>query len=171
MRDLWLKFRLTPEILPSPRAAGQLQRERQRATTTILAQRHFAPGLILSDSNASRAARHPSSRPGGSPRRIHCYWDFSASPVKRPWIFRAISSRKTWTACSPRPAAAIRLFSEANRTTAFRLMADFRAHRVTGWRRGRLLLGKPDFVLSRARRSSGCSRWGSSGRNRRSSRN
>ncbi len=59
MRDLWLKFRLTPEILPSPHAAGQLQRERQRATTTILAQRHFAPGLILSDSNASRAARHP----------------------------------------------------------------------------------------------------------------
>src|SRR3989442_3445808 len=38
-----------------------------------------------------------------------------------------------------------------NRDTELRMMALFRAHGVTGWRRGALLTGRPDFVFRRER--------------------
>jgi len=45
--------------------------------------------------------------------------------------------------------AAIR--SSGNRATELRLMAIFRAHGITGWRRHLPLPGRPDFVFPRAR--------------------
>ena len=41
--------------------------------------------------------------------------------------------------------AAIR--SRGNRATELRLIARFREHGITGWRRNRPLFGKPDFVF------------------------
>jgi len=41
--------------------------------------------------------------------------------------------------------AAIR--SRGNRSTELRLMQVFRTHGITGWRRGRALPGRPDFVF------------------------
>lgn len=41
--------------------------------------------------------------------------------------------------------AAIR--STGNKATELRLIQVFRAHRITGWRRGSKLPGKPDFVF------------------------
>lgn len=45
--------------------------------------------------------------------------------------------------------AAIR--STGNRDTELKLVAIFRAHRITGWRRYQTLAGKPDFLFRRAR--------------------
>ena len=36
---------------------------------------------------------------------------------------------------------------KGNKETELRLMALFRAHGITGWRRGQKLFGKPDFVF------------------------
>jgi DNA mismatch endonuclease (patch repair protein) len=38
-----------------------------------------------------------------------------------------------------------------NKATELRMMALFRAHGITGWRRGARLFGKPDFVFRRER--------------------
>ena len=40
-----------------------------------------------------------------------------------------------------------RVRSRGNRATELRLIALMRGHRITGWRRGVPLPGKPDFVL------------------------
>ena len=45
--------------------------------------------------------------------------------------------------------AAIR--SRGNVATELRMVALFRAHGITGWRRGVALMGKPDFVFRRER--------------------
>ena len=45
--------------------------------------------------------------------------------------------------------AAIR--GSGNKDTELRMMALFRAHVITGWRRGVPLFGKPDFVFRRER--------------------
>jgi DNA mismatch endonuclease (patch repair protein) len=45
--------------------------------------------------------------------------------------------------------AAIR--SRGNKATELRMIALFRAHGITGWRRGVALCGKPDFVFRRGR--------------------
>jgi DNA mismatch endonuclease (patch repair protein) len=37
--------------------------------------------------------------------------------------------------------------ARGNKATELRLMAVFRGHRITGWRRGSKLPGKPDFVF------------------------
>jgi DNA mismatch endonuclease (patch repair protein) len=44
-----------------------------------------------------------------------------------------------------------RIRGSGNKDTELRMMALFRAHRVTGWRRGVTLFGKPDFVFHRER--------------------
>jgi len=41
--------------------------------------------------------------------------------------------------------------SRGNRATELRMVALFRAHGITGWRRGVALIGKPDFVFRRER--------------------
>jgi DNA mismatch endonuclease (patch repair protein) len=41
--------------------------------------------------------------------------------------------------------------SRGNKETELRLLAILRLHRITGWRRGYRLLGKPDFVFPHAR--------------------
>lgn len=40
-----------------------------------------------------------------------------------------------------------RVCGKGNRGTELRLMQIFRAHEITGWRRGSELPGRPDFVL------------------------
>jgi len=40
---------------------------------------------------------------------------------------------------------------KGNKATELRMIALFRAHGITGWRRGVALLGKPDFVFRRER--------------------
>ena len=40
-----------------------------------------------------------------------------------------------------------RIRSRGNRGTELRLMAVFRAHGITGWRRNRPVFGRPDFVF------------------------
>lgn len=45
--------------------------------------------------------------------------------------------------------AAIR--SRGNRATEMRLIAVFRAQRITGWRRNQPLFGRPDFVFPKLR--------------------
>ena len=44
-----------------------------------------------------------------------------------------------------------RIRGSGNRDTELRLMALFRAHGTTGWRRRQKLFGKPDFVFRRMR--------------------
>jgi DNA mismatch endonuclease (patch repair protein) len=44
-----------------------------------------------------------------------------------------------------------RIRSSGNKDTELKLVAMLREHRVTGWRRGWPLLGKPDFVFARMR--------------------
>lgn len=39
--------------------------------------------------------------------------------------------------------------SRGNRATELRLIALMRAHGIAGWRRGSMLIGKPDFVIAR----------------------
>lgn len=41
--------------------------------------------------------------------------------------------------------------SRGNRATELRLIAIFREHRISGWRRGVLVAGKPDFVFRNAK--------------------
>ena len=41
--------------------------------------------------------------------------------------------------------------SRGNRATELRLIALMREHRITGWRRGAPVFGKPDFVFRRER--------------------
>jgi DNA mismatch endonuclease (patch repair protein) len=44
-----------------------------------------------------------------------------------------------------------RILGSGNKDTEQRMMLLFRAHRITGWRRGVALFGKPDFVFHRER--------------------
>lgn len=44
-----------------------------------------------------------------------------------------------------------RIRGSGNRDTELRMIALLRAHRITGWRRGVSLFGKPDFVFRRER--------------------
>jgi len=44
-----------------------------------------------------------------------------------------------------------RIRGKGNRGTELRLIAIFRAHGITGWRRNHALYGKPDFVFRAAR--------------------
>jgi DNA mismatch endonuclease, patch repair protein len=44
-----------------------------------------------------------------------------------------------------------RVKSRGNKSTELRLIAIFKRHSITGWRRGRPLFGKPDFVFPAAR--------------------
>ena len=44
-----------------------------------------------------------------------------------------------------------RIRGSGNRDTELRMIALFRAHRISGWRRKQRLLGKPDFVFPRER--------------------
>ena len=41
--------------------------------------------------------------------------------------------------------------SKGNKDTELKLISIFREHRITGWRRGSRLFGKPDFVFRRER--------------------
>lgn len=41
--------------------------------------------------------------------------------------------------------------SRGNKATELRMIALFRAHGITGWRRGVALFGKPDFVFGAAK--------------------
>jgi DNA mismatch endonuclease, patch repair protein len=43
-----------------------------------------------------------------------------------------------------------RIRSRGNLTTELRLIQAMRRHRITGWRRGSTLPGRPDFVFKRA---------------------
>lgn len=61
-----------------------------------------------------------------------------------------------WTACgrmadvftpAKRSAVMSLIRSRGNRDTKVRMIALFRAHRITGWRRSAPLPGKPDFVF------------------------
>ncbi|HSH93680.1 MAG TPA: very short patch repair endonuclease [Roseimicrobium sp.] len=45
--------------------------------------------------------------------------------------------------------AAIR--GKGNKDTELRMMVLFREHGITGWRRGQVLMGKPDFVFRKER--------------------
>jgi len=56
-----------------------------------------------------------------------------------------VFSRRTRSAVM----AAIR--GSGNKATELRLIALFRTHGITGWRRGSRLPGRPDFVFARAR--------------------
>jgi DNA mismatch endonuclease (patch repair protein) len=44
-----------------------------------------------------------------------------------------------------------RIRGSGNKDTELRMMSLFRAHHITGWRRGQSLFGKPDFVFQRKR--------------------
>ncbi len=44
-----------------------------------------------------------------------------------------------------------RIRGTGNKDTELRMIALFRAHGITGWRRGVVLFGKPDFVFRRER--------------------
>ncbi|NOS99199.1 MAG: very short patch repair endonuclease [Phycisphaerales bacterium] len=44
-----------------------------------------------------------------------------------------------------------RIRSSGNRDTELRMIALFREHRITGWRRNWRLFGRPDFVFPRRR--------------------
>jgi len=48
---------------------------------------------------------------------------------------------------SKRSEVMSRIHGSGNKDTELRLITIFRAHRVTGWRRGSKLPGKPDFVF------------------------
>ena len=54
---------------------------------------------------------------------------------------------------SPAQRSAImsRIRSRGNRTTEIRFMRLLRRHKLRGWRRGSKLVGRPDFVFSKAR--------------------
>jgi DNA mismatch endonuclease, patch repair protein len=46
-----------------------------------------------------------------------------------------------------RSAVMSRIRGHGNKNTELRMIILFRTHRLTGWRRGRKLFGKPDFVF------------------------
>src|ERR1051325_7887302 len=48
-----------------------------------------------------------------------------------------------------RSAVMSRIRASGNRDTELRMIALFRRHRITGWRRNARIFGKPDFVFSR----------------------
>jgi DNA mismatch endonuclease, patch repair protein len=48
-----------------------------------------------------------------------------------------------------RSAVMSRIRGSGNKDTELRMMAVFRLHGITGWRRGHVLTGKPDFVFPR----------------------
>ena len=48
-----------------------------------------------------------------------------------------------------RSAVMSAIHSRGNRSTELRLIAFFRVHAITGWRRGSALPGRPDFVFPR----------------------
>jgi hypothetical protein len=50
-----------------------------------------------------------------------------------------------------RSAVMSRIRGSGNRDTELRLIALFRAHGISGWRRRMALFGKPDFVFRRER--------------------
>ena len=50
-----------------------------------------------------------------------------------------------------RSAVMSRIRGRGNAATELRLIALLRTHRVTGWRRGSTLPGRPDFVFPRAK--------------------
>jgi DNA mismatch endonuclease (patch repair protein) len=50
-----------------------------------------------------------------------------------------------------RSAVMARIRGRGNKDTELRLIALFRAHRITGWRRGSLAAGRPDLVFPRQR--------------------
>src|SRR5215210_9228563 len=50
-----------------------------------------------------------------------------------------------------RSAVMARIRGSGNRDTELRMMALFRAHGITGWRRRQKVFGKPDFVFRRER--------------------
>jgi DNA mismatch endonuclease (patch repair protein) len=50
-----------------------------------------------------------------------------------------------------RSAVMARIRSSGNKDTELRMIALFRAHGVTGWRRNQAIFGKPDFVFRRER--------------------
>src|SRR5215217_3707361 len=50
-----------------------------------------------------------------------------------------------------RSAVMARIRGSGNKDTELRMIALFRAHGLTGWRRAQKLFGKPDFVFRRER--------------------
>src|SRR5687767_12926868 len=50
-----------------------------------------------------------------------------------------------------RSALMSRIRGRGNKDTELRIITLFRAHQITGWRRGITLFGKPDFVFRRER--------------------
>jgi DNA mismatch endonuclease (patch repair protein) len=50
-----------------------------------------------------------------------------------------------------RSAVMSRIRSSGNRDTELRLIAAFRAHKISGWRRNARMFGKPDFIFPRQR--------------------
>jgi DNA mismatch endonuclease, patch repair protein len=50
-----------------------------------------------------------------------------------------------------RSAVMSRIRGSGNRDTELRMIALFRLHRISGWRRGQVLFGRPDFVFRRER--------------------
>ena len=50
-----------------------------------------------------------------------------------------------------RSAVMARIRSHGNRDTELKMIALFRAHGITGWRRRQAVFGKPDFVFRRER--------------------
>jgi len=52
---------------------------------------------------------------------------------------------------SKRSAVMSAIRGRGNKDTEMRMMALMRAHGITGWRRGQVLLGKPDFIFRRER--------------------
>lgn len=50
-----------------------------------------------------------------------------------------------------RSAVMSRIRGSGNKGTELQLIAVFRAHGITGWRRHRALIGKPDFVFPKLR--------------------
>ena len=65
----------------------------------------------------------------------------TAGPTKRTDPMPDIFSKRK------RSAVMALIRSRGNKATELRLIAIFRAHSITGWRRHRPLFGKPDFVF------------------------
>ncbi len=72
------------------------------------------------------------------------------------WIFRDFSDATPFPMADfltkpQRSERMSRIRGKGNKTTELRLMAVFKAHRITGWRRGAKLVGRPDFVFPKLR--------------------
>jgi DNA mismatch endonuclease (patch repair protein) len=52
---------------------------------------------------------------------------------------------------SKRSAVMSRIRSRGNKATELALMKIFRVHHITGWRRHRPVIGKPDFIFPKSR--------------------